>query len=235
MKEYRHLIDDYLVINNSLRHNGFYVLSEDECKRMLHSLHPFECPDMYAVVDNKGIIIEHFEFDASRRTRKGMRGKMEEARLQKRIEDVPADGEFHIDKGDYEITLKDWQENFERCFYDHYHKIQKYKENLCNKTEIGDRDIMVGFFVENQYPPFVMIDRKVAVLLYIQTEQFSEVLCNSPDIDFLLYGCYCDGRRQLFYVDRESIKGVPNLVDLNDNDVVMSHLNKNEVTMYGTF
>lgn len=40
---------------------------------------------------------------------------------------------------------------------------------------------MVGFFVENQYPPFVMINRKVAAFLYIQTKQFSEGLCNSPD------------------------------------------------------
>ena len=78
-----------------------------------------------------------------------------------------------------------------------------------------------------------MIDRKVAPLLYIQTEQFSEVLCNSQNVDFVLYGCYCDGRRQIFYVDRESVKKVANLVDISSDQVVMSHLNRNEVTMFG--
>jgi hypothetical protein len=202
---------------------------------MLHALHPFEYPDMYAIVDDKAYMLEHFEFDASRCSRKGMRGKQEEARLEQRIKNNKTSREFCIDKADYEVSLKDWQQNFEKCFCSHYCKIPKYKENLRSKTEVGDREIMAGFFVETQYPPYVMIGKRVEALCYIQTKQFAEVLENSPDVDFMLFGCWCDGKRQLFYVDRESIKGVSNLVDLNDEGVVMSHLNKNEVTMFGTF
>lgn len=231
-REYDRLVNDYLVPKHILCQNGFCVLSEPECNKMLHALVPFEYPDMYAIVDDKAIIVEHFEFDASRCTRKGMKGKREEAWLEERIENTTIDGEIHFDKADYEITLKDWQKNFENCFYSHYNKIEKYKENLRIKTSVGDRKILVGFFVENQYPPLVRIDGRTAYLLYIQTKQFAKVLRNSPNVDFVIYGC-CDGQRELFFVDRESISKASNLVDLESDQVVLSHLNKNEIVMYG--
>ena len=50
-------------------------MSEDDLSQALHQLKSFDRPDMYAILKDKIIIIEHFEFDASVCSRKGMKGK----------------------------------------------------------------------------------------------------------------------------------------------------------------
>lgn len=75
-KEYQRLINDYLVGNSNIMCcGGFHALSSGELGQYLHKLEPFEAPDMFAVDDDTLVMIEHFEFDASRKTQKGMQGK----------------------------------------------------------------------------------------------------------------------------------------------------------------
>ena len=89
---------------------GFHAISAEDCNQMFQRLVQFERPDLYAVLDDKIVILEHFEFDASRNTRKGMKGRAEEAHLEKRLQKVPMDGTMHIDTARYEVSLQDWQE-----------------------------------------------------------------------------------------------------------------------------
>ena len=57
----------------------------------------------------------------------------------------------------------------------------------------------------------------------------------SPDLDFILFGSYCNGRPQIFYIDRESYKHIGESTDLENADLHLSPLNKNEITVYGKF
>ena len=72
MDECTHLIRDYLCKNPTAINWGYYVMSEDDLSQALHQLKSFDRPDMYAILKDKIIIIEHFEFDASVCSRKGI-------------------------------------------------------------------------------------------------------------------------------------------------------------------
>ena len=236
MTEYNHLIRDYLGINNMVRHTGFHALSEDDCRIFLRQLVPFECPDMYAVLDDKIIILEHFEFDASRSTRKGMKGKAEEAGLEKRIDESVLDSEIYIESVDRVISFQNWQTNFESCFQRHYNRISDYKKRIREKTGDNEKPIMVGFWVEDQFPPYVRIHNRIKDLPYCRTVQFAEIICNSPNVDFVLFSGYLGGKPQIHYLDSAGLEQISDtLIDLQNENVTLSHINKNEVVMYGGF
>ena len=83
MREYAHLINNYLCINPLvIPYTAYYSITFDELGDVLHNLNSFESPDMYSVLEDKVIILEHFEFDSSKHSRKGMKGKQEESLLK---------------------------------------------------------------------------------------------------------------------------------------------------------
>lgn len=105
MDECTHLMRDYLCKNPTAINWGYYVMSEDDLSQVLHQLKSFDRPDMYAILKDKIIIVEYFEFDASVCSRKGMKGIKEERLLDHRISSAPIGNEFHVGKGDYPISL----------------------------------------------------------------------------------------------------------------------------------
>lgn len=235
MNEMMHLINDYLCKNPIVRHNGFHRLSEEELGFALHNLTSFEMPDMYAELDDKIIIIEHFEFDASKCTKKGMKGKQEEALLKRRISYAPINNEFYFDKGDYEISLEYWRDNFDSVFDSHYGKIQKYKDSITEKLKVDSKEIIVGFFIENQFTPIVCEDLTIKEIFYFETVQFFNKIKNSHALDFILFGCYYEGCPQIFYFDSESFNECIDLINLDSKVLKLSNINDNEVTVYSNF
>ena len=72
-------------------------------------------------------------------------------------------------------------------------------------------------------------------LYYFETVQFASKVSESPDLDFILFGSYCNGMPQIFYIDRESYKPIGESTDLENADLHLSSLNKSEITVYGKF
>ena len=234
MNELIHIYNEYLCAAKGIANNGFHVITERSFYDALHGLVPYERPDMYAVLEDKIIIFEHFAFDSSRSIRRSMTGMQEEAHLERRISSSISDDQIHIDKADYEISFSYWQENFERCFQNHYDKIGEYKEKVV--TYLGDtgKKIITGFFIENKYAPYVHVSKKMFALPYVCTTQFCSKFINSPNIDFVVYGYY-DGWPKLIYIDRDGLHKQSRLYDLTSKDITLSHLNSNEVTAWGMF
>ena len=236
MNEYDRLRLYFHCANSKVRNMGFHAISVDDCKLMFQRLVRFERPDLYAVLDDKIIILEHFEFDASRNTRKGMKGRAEEAHLEKRLQKVPMDGTMHIDTVRYEVSLQDWQDNFNRTFSSHYERIGAYKEHVVSVTGNKEMPFVVGFFIEDEHPPILNFGNHIEPLPYWHTKQFAEVVQNSPELDFILFGGYLNGERQIVYIDKTAQEKIKDrLIDLSDENVTLSHLNGNDVVMYGGF
>lgn len=234
MHEYEHLINDYLVKNPTICNRGYYTVSEIEIGKFLHALKPFEAPDMYAKIERKVYILEHFAFDASPEKKKGMQGMAEETQLEERAKTDHCDSEWHLEKVKYRISKEDYQCNFERHFEHHYRKIDDYKRNLAEKGVIQTDDcVIVGFFIENVYPPYYCNGLRFAgELFYFNTVQFCKYFQQHPNVGFILFGCYCNGRRQLFYIDKANQISQDRQIDLKKPEIQISHINSNEVTMY---
>ena len=102
-----------------------------------------------------------------------MRGKQEENRLQILMNAVPPDVQFHIEKSEYSLSLEDWVDNFETHFQKHYDKIDAYIERVKMEADISDnREVSVGFFIEDQYSPIVEYAGKIFEVKYTDTVQF---------------------------------------------------------------
>ncbi len=233
-KEFRHLINDYLVSNPTIICcGGFHIVSSAKLNQYLHKLEPFDAPDMYAVDHDNSVMIEHFEFDASYKTKKGMRGKREENLLLEQITHRTLDSTFHLDKPEYSISIKDWITNFESCFEEHYKRISAYRKKL--QSEIGKRKSLVAFFIEHQYSPYIKIKSKILEVPYIYTIQFHRFFQKKRDVDFILFGTYYRGKRQLFYVDHDSESCHNTFIDLCSDEISLSKLNQSETILSGGF
>ena len=172
MKELSRLLG-YIYENPYIGNNGFHALSAKELSFALKNMNQFERPDLFAVTDNRIIILEHFEFDASKRSRKGLIGKREEHQLEKRRISAKTNSILSLDKATYSISLYSWANNFTHYFDRHYSKIPDYIDAV--RSQVNDaihRNIIVGFFIENQFPPYVLIDGKLSMLNFINTKQF---------------------------------------------------------------
>ena len=135
MSECEHLINNYLCKNNLILNYGFNYLTKNELNYILYNLKPFndKAPDMYSVTQDKLVLLEHFEFDASYANRKGMSGKREEKALEERLKNNQTINELVLDKANYDISFENWQKNFEKAFQHHYEKIDTYIKNVRNK------------------------------------------------------------------------------------------------------
>lgn len=234
--EYRHLVNDYLCPQICFLHFGLDSDTAAKIAKMLHYLQPFERPDMFAKINNRVYLLEHFSFDASPEGKKGMDGIREERQLARRIAEECSIGKEGFDRGNYRISLKDYQKNFEKHFFEHYEKLDSYKDHLISAGVLCDTDeLSVGFFAENTYPPYYCYKGKeYNELFYFQTKQIAELLKRMDKLHFMFFGGYVEGRLQLTYVDREHLIADGLQVDLLSSDISLSRLNQNEITWYST-
>ena len=234
MREYSRLKAYLAEANHVVHHEGFHAISIDDFKMMIRRLVQFERPDMYAELDDKIIILEHFEFDASRNTKKGMKGKAEEAHLERLIQNSPSDGIFRIEKAEYEISFRDWQENFENTFCAHCDRIDAYKERVAQEVKNREKPFIIGFFIEHLFSPYANIGSNLHELQYCETQQFADALLANPKVDFVLFCGYQGGKMRNTYFDRQTLNAIRNkLFDLNDKKISLSHINGNDVVAYG--
>ena len=232
--EYSNLKNNYLCVDPTIIHYGYSYFTENELKRLFHELKDFECPDMYANLDDYVVLLEHFEFDATKE-KKGMEGIKSENNLKREIERCTKYNVLHVANVGCNITKEDFQRNFEKHFISHYEKINSYHEKLRIDIVQKDKEIRNGFFIENQILPIIEIDKNFyGELPYFMTKQFWDFFDDYKQIGFIIFGCLYNGKKRLFYVDHKS-KIDEYIVDLKNSDVKISILNRNEVAVYGVF
>ncbi len=234
--ELQYLRLQYFTPSKGIWNNGFHCLSAEDVFEMLSHIKAFESPDMYSIISNKLVLLEHFEFDASHKSKKGMKGKKEEAALMQRIHSDDTTDEWKADQATYSISFKDWQSNFETTFEDHYKKIDTYINNVKTKKLSSLEETIVGFVVENKLSP--MIDYKKRYegeLEYIRTKQFWDFFLQKEKVDFILFVGLLNGVAHTTYIDHLSFKNSNKIIDLNDEELSLSKLNSNEITVYGRY
>ena len=246
MTEHERLFDIYL------RHSGIFyrenpqmIIPSTKLWEVVRSLKPLDAPDMYAKIGDKVYILEHFSFDASKETSKGMAGQREEQKLEARISRNNVINEWQMDSAQYSQTLYDFEANFNRHFDSHYNRIEQYKKNLIDASIAVDTDdFVVGFWIENQYPPYCLLkNTKQSLhsgkgftsleLCYIATTQFNARLKNADHLDFVFFSGIFHQKNVTYYIDKKSLLSDEEQIDLHDPDLVLLKLN--EVTAFSNY
>ena len=173
-------------------------------------LHPGDAPDLVITHDNVALIIEHFEFDSYRVTRKGSCSRTEQARIDRKFNEQPI-GSVYIDRIKGASSYDDYLANATRSFTIHYKHISMYKKNLKKDGIIKDTTIVkTMFLIEDVSPIGTMVfseesDTGIAPVVLAQSPEFLELLAQSPNVDYVLCCSSAGQHEYIWLIDRDEI------------------------------
>ncbi len=209
--------------------------------RVLSHMHSNEAPDFYHVQDNKVYIIEHFEFDATQTTNRGMKGFARESEIKRNFSNLPYENtgfKTCVEKIDKSISKEWYLENITRVFKGHCDKIPQYKQNLIKEKKASENsDFVVGFFIENEFPPYYNVGDALSLqyaLNLLNVKQFLDIFESHKDVYFVLFGGCFDRERQLYYINRDTIP-LYREFEIDIKSVCFSCMNDNEKEWRGEF
>ena len=148
-------------------------------------------PDAYIKNENEIWIIEHFEFDNYKQTKKGSKSRQEQARIDRVFDSVvpTPEGTIINETIGGQSSLRYYKENLKRHFKSHYDKISDYKTTLVEKGIItASMDVKTMFLIEETSPlgTFVKLDGAMQPVLLHQCKWFLDELHRSPDLDYAM-------------------------------------------------
>jgi hypothetical protein len=164
----------------------------------------FEKPDMVLPLEDKIMMIEHFQFDASQ-FKKG-KGNLDKALRSQRNRDFDA----FIANADYSeepLTLtaevgcnfkaEYYMDNLERVFNEHLAKIETYKQRLIEHNFVkNEQSIITAFLIIDTTPlgNYQMIDSWPEPFSIFQLKKFNIMLCEAEQLDYVFNGFF-DGKK----------------------------------------
>lgn len=177
----KHEKDERSALFEYLDDNDCTIYSYDEAQNEVHELETileglqkYDSPDMYAIVGNMLVIIEHFAFDASRETkRKGMERIRKDREAHAKMWADVMNGNIPaviVTQARETLSLHTWQMNFEKHFGSHYAKIGQYIENAKKaanmEQSIETEEIVTYFYIITQRNHS---ERKAIIFVGMQT------------------------------------------------------------------
>lgn len=167
-------------------------------------------PDMLLEYNEKILIIEHFDIDASTFTSgKGNENRIQESKRNKKwSQEIKNINKENVDVQvtydvNCEYNLKNYLSNLERSFCKHYSKIDNYKNALINSgIAKAKNDIKVAFLIIDQtvLGCHYIKDGKMNPLSIFQVREFYNLLMNSPELDFVFNGICIGSSNEMYFL-----------------------------------
>lgn len=151
-------------------------------------------PDGYLKIGNKIIIIEHFEYDATKNNKKGSETRIEKSRINRKLDDkcYSLDNVKYVhEEMNVTHSTEQLRDNFIKIFSDHNSKINQYKKALIEDGIIDDNDEVIFMFccedktifgclgIEDQIYSFNILDIKECLDVILESKIDYLLLCNS--------------------------------------------------------
>lgn len=155
-------------------------------------------PDGYLKIGDK-FIIEHFEYDATKRNKKGSETRIEDSRINRKfnnLDNSSHETKYVHDQMNVTHSTEYLKDNFIKVFTEHNNRINQYKDELIKEGVIGSNsDVKVMFCCEdkttfgclayddNKCYAFSVIDIKECVDVILKSNVDYLLLCNSYQND----------------------------------------------------
>lgn len=151
-------------------------------------------PDGYLKIDNKIVVIEHFEYDATKNNNKGSETRIEESRIDRRLDNkrYTTDGIKYVhEEMNVTHSTEQLRDNFIKIFSDHNSKINQYKKALIEDGIIDDNNEVIFMFccedktifgclgIEDQIYSFNILNIKECLDVILESKIDYLLLCNS--------------------------------------------------------
>ena len=159
-----------------------------------YSLEQSDRPDIIYECDDYIMGIECFEFDASKKTRKGSKQKQKEQEADRAIREeyqqstVPKDSFLSIERlVDVELSAKNYYESLLSNFKIHADSIDEYRHNLSKKAT-GKRNLLT-FFIKDvtAIGNYVEEGGKAEALNPLKLPLILGLLASTPGLDYVIF------------------------------------------------
>ena len=173
-----------------------------------------DAPDMVILKDDTAIIVEHFEFDSSYTNKKGSSSRIEQARIEREIQEkMTISNEYiHQDTINTSFTYQDYVSNVTKNFLHHYNQIETYKQNLINKKIITtDTIVKTMFLIEDVSPIGSMAfdiyknNGEMVPIILARCPEFLELIYCHNQVDYVLCCSYSGDSEYVWFIDRSEI------------------------------
>lgn len=159
-------------------------------------------PDGYLKLNNKTIIIEHFEYDATKNNKKGSETRIEEFRINRKFKNLNSsthENQFIHEEMKVTHSTEYLRDNFIKVFKEHNSKITQYKQALIKEgIALDDNEITTLFCCEdkttfgclaldNGMQTFSVVDVKECLNLILKSSVDYLLLCNTYQNDKYMY------------------------------------------------
>ena len=156
-EEAKRIIEHYLVCKDDLTYFDIlkYGVSQKEAECLLNNWHQFDRPDIYLVSSEKIYGIEHFEYDAHRRNKRGSLQRKENnlivEEMKQKAYAVLKDKDSCVLRGEIQskANVDNYKNNFIQAFNDHYSKVHDYKNRLIEVASSKNPPISIWFMAED--------------------------------------------------------------------------------------
>ena len=157
------------------------------------SIEQSERPDVIYQCDDFIMGIECFQFDASKKTRKGSKQKQKEHKVDRAIFEVyqhsavPEDGILSVERHvDVEFSIASYYESLVSTFTAHANSIADYRQNLKEKAP-GKR-VLLSFYLEDTTAlgNYVVVNGKTEVLDPLKIPFFLGELASTQGLDYVI-------------------------------------------------
>lgn len=151
-------------------------------------------PDAYLKIGDKLIVIEHFEYDATKNNKKGSETRNEKSRINRKLEDkcyTSDDVKCVHEQMNVTHSTEQLRDNFIKIFSNHNSKINKYKKELMKDGIIDDNTEVIFMFCcedktifgclgyDDQKYDFNILDIKECIDELLKSNVDYLLLCNS--------------------------------------------------------
>lgn len=179
-----------------------------------HLLKEYDRPDAFIKTSITVYILEHFEFDSSKKVRAGSKSRKEVNEVGNKLKRLPLTTQSAACDLRSNTSEQYYIENAINNFNNHYGSIDAYKDNLESIGVITSlTSVKVGFFIEdasilgNLYQLHTdTFPASSRPLLLPFCKQFLDLFEKSPMLDF----CFCASsnpprHKRIWYIDRSSL------------------------------
>ena len=171
-------------------------------------------PDMVIIKNNTAIVVEHFEFDSSKTSKKSSSNREEIARIERELQKKTKENKecIHQDAIRASFTYQNYVSNVTRNFLEHYNKIEKYRSNLIGKNIITEDYIVKNMFLIEDVTPIgsVAIDinkdrNKEEPILLARCPEFLDLVASHHGVDYVMCCSYVGNNEYIWFIDCNDI------------------------------
>ncbi len=189
---------EYRKLKNALRYSYKKYYFDEESKQFLKQVTenikeatPFERPDMYIVLDNEILAIEHFEFDSSKTNKKGSHLKTEIAKIERELdkEREETNKKYLAKRCVFNGNRENYENNFLKNFDNHYNKIEKYRNNITKNVSNQYLPIRMCFYIidETELGNIILNDKNNKGYIPFMNKNILPRIEKATNLDYIIF------------------------------------------------